>query len=118
LLNPHWSVNVPHDVWRFERPLVHHYMIDGEDSFVEKVKSLERWNPLVRGLSKRTGPIALSAFKTTWWRVYEVKGEAGLRDYYREEYVVSAGSLPMRIARGELVADLEFADFKRSRPDS
>ena len=118
LLNPHWSVNVPHAVWRFERPLVHHYMIDGEESFVEKVKALERWNPRVRGSSERGDPVAVSAFKTAWWRVYEAKGEAGLRDYYREEYVVSAGNLPIHIARGEVVEDLEFADFKRSRAGS
>lgn len=118
VLNPHWSRNVPHSVWRFERPLVHHYMIDGEDSFVQKVTVMEhKWNPQVRGLPERSEPIPVSAFKMAWWRVFEVKGEGGLRDYYREEYVVSASSLPIHIGRGELVEDTEFADFKRSSPD-
>lgn len=114
ILNPHWSQNIPHPLWRFGRPLVHHYMIDGEDCFVEKVKALERWNPQLRGASGRNEPVAVRDFKVHWWRVYEATGEAGLRDYYRREYFVSARSVPTCLERGELVADMEFAEFKRS----
>jgi hypothetical protein len=62
-------------------------------------------------------PARVLAFKTAWWRLYEAAGEAGLRDYYRKEYVISAGRLPTCLERGELVEDTEFASFKRLNPD-
>jgi hypothetical protein len=98
----HWSPNVPHPVMRFGRPLVHHYMIDGEDNFVEKVKSLERW---------RAGRphLRLGDFKTKWWNLLEHEGEGGLRAFYRNEYVISASRIPVHLARGELVKDAQFA---------
>jgi hypothetical protein len=126
--NPHWSAGIPHGLWRFDQLLVHHYMIDDEDSFVAKVKTLERWNPQVRDRSEtgtalhdptpsKEQPANIRAFKTAWWRLYEAAGEAGLRDYYRREYVISASCLPTCVQRGELVEDTEFAKFKRSNPD-
>ena len=126
--NPHWSADIPHGLWRFKRLLVHHYMIDDEDSFVEKVKALERWSPQVRDQSEpgmalhepttsQEQPVRFLAFKTAWWRLYEAAGEAGLRDYYRREYVISVERLPTCLERGELVDDTEFASFKRSNPD-
>ena len=110
VLNPHWSGNIPHAPWRFKRPLVHHYMIDGEESFVRKVKGLEAWNRKVR---ESPNGSQLREFKKVWWRVYETAGEAGVRDYYRREYVISAASLPTRLLHGEIVEDAEFATFKR-----
>lgn len=117
--DPHWCKNVPHAQPRFRRPLVHHYMIDDEESFVAKVKALERWSPQVRTRPQADTalheelPVRFGAFKTAWWRVYEDAGETGLRDYYRREYVISASSLPIRLQRGEIVEDTEFANFKR-----
>jgi hypothetical protein len=125
VLNPHWSGNISHARWRFKQPLVHHYMIDDEESFVRKVKGLERWNRKVREASNvgmarqeltslQPQPVPLRAFKAAWWRVYETTGEAGVRDHYRREYVISASSLPIRLQHGEIVEDAEFAKFKRS----
>jgi hypothetical protein len=98
-------------------------MIDGEDNFVEKVKALERWSPQVRAQSEagmteqdqtpQQQPVRFRAFKTAWWRLYEAQGEAGVRDYYRREYLISATSLPTRLERGELVQDSQFANFKQ-----
>ena len=118
VIGPHWSENIPHPFRRLRRALVHHYMIDGEDSFVEKVKALERWNPLLRGQSESMDAVKVRDFKKEWWRVYETEGEAALRDYYRERYLVSASSLPGHIERRELVEDREFADFMQSGKDA
>ena len=103
ILNPHWSGNIPHPMWRFKRPLVHHYMVDDEDSFVRKVKGLDP--------SKRKAPFR--KFKAAWWQIYQTAGEAGVRDHFRREYVIAATSLPIRLERGEIVEDAEFARFQR-----
>lgn len=126
--NPHWSAGIPHGLWRFDRLLVHHYMIDDEDSFVAKVKTLERWNPRVRdpleaGTASREPPpskeepASIRAFKTAWWRLYQTAGEGGLRDYYRREYVISSSRLATCLRSGDLVEDTAFARFKRSNAD-
>ena len=124
--NPHWSADVPHSVIRFDRPLVHHYMIDGEDSFIDKVRSLERWNPGLRrdaaaseqqtAKSEKSSPTR--DFKFGWWNIYKERGEAGLREYYRTEYLISRGSLDEHLRSGDLVQDPQFANFKRSKPDA
>ena len=97
-------------------------MIDDEESFVEKVKSLERWGPqmrrsssvdaALRGFTALPPPVQFREFKTSWWRLYERAGETGLRDYYRRQYMVSADALPAHLERGELIKDTQFADFK------
>jgi len=125
LSNPHWSKAVPHGLVRLPERVVHHYMVDGEDSFVEKVKSFEVWTPDIRrDVSPRPESQAgqnhrplLRPFKIEWWRIYEDGGEAGLRDYYRREYVIAAARIRMHLDRGELVHDLQFAQFKRANPD-
>jgi hypothetical protein len=96
-------------------------MIDGEENFVAKVKALERWDSPIRsqveaGMAlpgQKHQPLRFRAFRGVWWRIYEDAGEAGLRDYYRSEYVISASSLPIRLQRGDIVEDAEFAKFKR-----
>ena len=116
----HWSGDIPHALSRLKRPLVHHYMVDGEESFVAKVKAIDRWSPQVRNqlevgtAGQAEQPFRFRDFKKAWWRIYEDAGESGLRDYYRSEYVISAGSLPTRLQHGEIVEDAEFAQFKRS----
>jgi hypothetical protein len=119
--NPHWSWGIRGRVGRFDQPLIHHYMIDGEDSFVDKVKSLERWGTQVfaeelRKASRGWTPPMARPFKAEWWRLYEVSGEAGLRDYYRKEYLISAKRLNGHLERGDLIQDTQFASFKRSSP--
>jgi len=108
VLNPHWSGNIPHPLWRFKRPLVHHYMVDDEENFVRKVKGLDP--------SKRKAP--MRGFKANWWRIYQTAGEEGVREHFRREYILSASSLPVRVQHGEIVEDAEFAEFKRSRRHS
>ena len=126
--NAHWSEDIPHALCRLNQMLVHHYMIDDEDSFVDKVKALERWSPQVRDQSEagtawdepspsKERPVRFRAFKTAWWRLYQTAGEDGLRDYYRREYVVSSSRLATCLRRGELVEDTAFARFKRSNAD-
>lgn len=122
VLSAHWSRDLPHALWRYERPLVHHYMIGNEDDFVKKVKGFERW--AAHDLRDPTADTALylartrRGFKAAWWRLYEQSGEAGLRDYYRREYVISASDLPIYLQRGVIVEDAEFANFKRSDLES
>jgi hypothetical protein len=100
----HWCAPLP--LRRFKRPLVHHYMIDDEESFVNKVKSLERWG------AQLPPPVQFRDYKMSWWRLYERAGETGLREYYRRQYMISADALPAHLERGELIKDTQFADFK------
>ena len=112
---PHWgTVDGLH---------VHHYMIADEDAFVAKGRSLMRWNPSLRTLlderramrDDEAARYKFRGFKRVWWDVYATRGEAGLRDYYRERYVISRDALARHLAEGELVAARAFADYARAR---
>ncbi len=124
LTNRHWSRQVPHGLVRLPQPVLHHYMVDGEDGFVAKVKSFSLWTPEIRRyVAADPSPVdrnrvfLLRPFKVEWWRIYEAQGETGLREYYRRHYVIQAGSVAMHLDRGNLVQDVQFADFKRAHPD-
>jgi hypothetical protein len=109
LLAIHWCHAVPHPRRRFERPLVHHYIIDGEDSFVKKVKRLKELWPRI-GVERTN----LGDFKLAWWRLNQEQGEVGLREFYRSAYLVKAEEILGYLENGALVADSSFADFKQS----
>jgi hypothetical protein len=116
LTNAHWSRQVPHGLVSFRQPLVHHYMIDDETSFVDKVKSIERWNPRLRsaaGGEAKSRQMRLRDYKWAWWNIYLAEGDAGLRNYYRTKYLLSADQVADYINQGELVHDTEFATFKQ-----
>ena len=125
--SPHWCQAVPSAPWRPARPLVHHYMINDEDGFVQKVLALQRWSPDVGKTPLADEPVDQDAhdaaelrrrfrdFKVEWWRVYTSGGEAALREYYRTKYVVSAAAIPGHVLRGELAHDVAFAEYMRGR---
>ena len=125
--SPHWCLKVPSSPWQPARPLVHHYMIDGEESFVQKVLALQRWSPEVGKTPLAVETVNQDAhdaaelrrrfrdFKVEWWRVYTAGGEAALREYYRTQYVISAAGIPGHVQRGELVHDTAFAAYMRDR---
>jgi hypothetical protein len=102
---------------------VHHYMIEDEDAFVAKVRSRLRWNPSLRPSLDEKRPLRddeaaryrFRGFKRAWWDLYATRGEAGLRDYYRTQYVVSRDALARHLAAGEIVEDRAFADYARAR---
>ena len=103
----HWCHDIPHPPPRFDQPLVHHYMIDDEDSFVQKVARLkEQWPEI------GVGKTPLGAFKLDWWQLYEEQGESGVREYYRSRHLVKAKNIPSHLENGTLVRDTRFADFK------
>jgi hypothetical protein len=89
----HWCPKVPTMPWRPARPLVHHYMIDDEESFVQKVVALQRWSPEVGKTPLAAEPVSQDAhdaaelrrrfrdFKVEWWRVYSTGGEEAVREY-------------------------------------
>ncbi|CAG0975943.1 hypothetical protein BURK1_01482 [Burkholderiales bacterium] len=125
--DPHYCVSIPPERWRStSRALVHHYMIDGEDSFVQKVTSRMRWNPSLRQVAAERRALRddeaanfnFRGFKRVWWDIYATAGDAGLRSYYRSGYLISAQALPVHLSKGDLVLDREFADFARTRHDA
>ncbi len=105
----HWSPEIPHPPHRHELSLVHHYMVEDEDGFVQKVRTLESLRPQIRD---HNVPPRLGAFKVAWWRLYEEQGEEGLREYYRTRYVIRAEELERHLEAGELLRDTAFADLK------
>lgn len=120
ILDEHWSANVPHDVYRHDEPAVHHYMIQDEDQFVQKVERLMSWvrpqklTDRIRWKAKqRRNPDQLPHWigksKREWWSVYANHGEAGLREYYRTVYTLGEDRVRNAIAAGELVEDSAFA---------
>jgi len=123
----HWCTEVPSRPWRPARPLVHHYMINDEESFVQKVLALQRWSPEVGKTRVADDPAGQDAhdaaelrrrfrdFKVEWWRVYSAGGEEAVRQYFRTKYMIPASAVPGHVARGELVQDTEFADYMRGR---
>lgn len=128
LTSPHWSNEIPHPPFRHELPLVHHYMVDDEDSFVRKAGNLTRWNAEHHVRGKSRGRMLLRrlrgtsqlqrrhrGFKQEWSRLYEEEGEEAVRDYYRTEYVLRAEQVAAHVATGDLVLDTALADYKRAQ---
>jgi hypothetical protein len=126
ITNEHWNPEVPHEQFRHVEPAVHHYMIQSEDQFVQKVTRLPSWlhrpkgffarrkwdrtPDIERELPKRMGPS-----KREWWGVYQRGGEEGVREYYRTVYTLVGERREAAIADGSLVADPGFADYARAR---
>jgi hypothetical protein len=129
----HWAPEVPHPVIRVDTlpgvspdAGVHHYMVQDEEQFVQKVTRLiswaqepsgfiarRRWRatpPRERDLPRWTAP-----FKKAWWSVYQEGGEEAVRDYYRTVYTLSADRVREAIADGTLVEDGAFARWARAR---
>jgi hypothetical protein len=103
---------------------VHHYMVQDEEQFVQKVTRLiswaqepdgflakRRWRatpPRERDLPRWTAP-----FKKQWWSVYQQGGEEAVRTYYRNVYTLSEDRVRETIADGTLAADPAFATWAR-----
>jgi hypothetical protein len=122
----HLCVDVPHERYRHPLPLVHHYMIQDEDQFVEKVTRLIEWAKRPAGFRKglrwqmtrkrdRPLPPWSEPWKKVWWSVYQQEGIEGVRRYYRDVYVVPADRVAGHVADGELVCDDQLANYARTR---
>ena len=120
ITDEHWCTEVPHPVFRHVEPAVHHYMIQDEDQFVQKVKRLMSWaRPQKRSARLRWYahhlrhrddlPKWIGASKREWWRVYAHDGEEGLRAYYRDVYTLSEGRVRDALDDGTLAEDPAFA---------
>lgn len=105
---------------------VHHYMIQSEDQFVEKVVRLIEWakppSGTVAGIRWRLTPKRRRAlprwsdrFKKEWWAVYQQAGRDGLRTYYRSTYVIPADKVAESLAAGQLVLDDGLARWREAR---
>ncbi|MCU1430165.1 MAG: glycosyltransferase family 2 protein [Actinomycetia bacterium] len=126
LSHEHWCREVGHPRWGPPEPMVHHYMIQDEDQFVQKVTRLRSWQSIRRqrieralDVFRRVGgrpspPPVERSFKADWWMVYQRGGIDGLRDYYRNTYTVAADAVAAHIAAGDLVEDPGFADVAAS----
>ena len=125
----HWLPEVPHPQWRHEVPAVHHYMVQDEDQFVQKVTRLISWAPPPEGRVarlrwRRTPEIERplpgwsAPFKKEWWGVYQRGGEPAVREYYRNVYTVGGARRLEALADGSLVEDAGFASWSRSRRES
>jgi glycosyl transferase family 2 len=130
----HWAPEVPHPVVRADTlagrtepgTAVHHYMVQDEEQFVQKVTRLIAWAQPPSGLLARRRWRALpprerdlprwtAPFKKEWWSVYQQGGEAAVRDYYRNVYTLSAARVAETIEQGQLVDDPAFATWARAR---
>jgi hypothetical protein len=104
----------------------HHYMIQDEDQFVEKVVRLIEWVPPPSGLiarwrwqrtpkqQRQLQPRA-SAWKKEWWGVYQQGGRDAVREYYRTTYRLSEQAVAEHLAAGNLVLDDGLAQWRRAR---
>ena len=126
ITDEHWCPEVPHPQFRHEEPAVHHYMVQDEDQFVQKVTRLISWAPppdgrIARARWKRTPEIERplpgwsAPFKKEWWGVYQDGGEPAVRDYYRNVYTLVGDRRRAAITDGSLVEDAGFADWSRRR---
>jgi hypothetical protein len=126
ITHEHWCEEVPHPPYRHDVDAVHHYMVQDEDQFVQKVTRLISWAPPPDGLLARRRwtrtpeierplPDWSARFKKEWWGVYQSGGEAAVRDYYRNVYTVRGERLEAAIADGTLVDDPGFADWSLAR---
>ncbi len=109
-----------------ENAAVHHYMVQDEEQFVQKVTRLISWAQPPEGRIARARwkarpprqkdlPTWTAPFKKRWWSVYQQGGETAVREYYRDVYTLSATRVRETIANGELVEDAEFATWARSQ---
>lgn len=100
----------------------HHYMIQSEDQFVEKVVRLIEWvkppsGRLARLRWQRTPPRQrslppwTSPSKREWWAAYQQGGEEGVRSYYRQRYVIARDRIDDLLADGSLTYDDAFAMY-------
>ncbi len=124
LSHAHRSPAIPPAAWLdLGAHFVHHYMIESEDAFVEKVRSFLGWEPWLQSLlderramrDDEAEHFRFRGFKREWWDLYATRGEEGLRDYYRSFYVLSEPMLREHLASGDLVLDRSFADYLHSR---
>jgi hypothetical protein len=128
ITHEHFCPEVPHSPWGPPEPVVHHYMIQDEDQFVLKVRRLESWRQRsglslkrfvlyhrLRGWLGLDPLLKINERKKEWWSIYMRAGEGGLREYYRQQYVVSAQDVVRYVASGDLVRDAAFADWNRAR---
>jgi hypothetical protein len=118
----HECVELDPDRVRRVKGIVHHYMIQDEDQFVEKVSRLIEWAKPPAGRiaamrwrkqppQKRDLPQWTSRFKKDWWRAYQEGGEAGVRRFYREQYVIPEAQVSEYLERGWLARDGAFAAY-------
>ena len=125
----HWCLEVPHVRWRHPESAVHHYMVQDENQFVDKVRRLIAWaRPPDGALSrvrwrlrparKRDLPRWSEPWKKEWWAVYQRSGEEGLRSYYRTRYTISAPDVARYLAEGKLLHDDGFSELIRERADA
>lgn len=114
---------VPASWRRTGAPLVHHYMVDGEDGFVRKVQDYPRHYPALAArppgepgsAAVQTAAVGFRGFKRAWWELFQAGGEAALRAYYRDTYRLDARALQRYLASGDLVEDRAFAEHTASR---
>jgi glycosyltransferase involved in cell wall biosynthesis len=125
-IHEHLCLEVPHERFRHEVELVHHYMIQDEDQFVEKVVRLIEWARPPAGRLKaarwrmtpkerRPLPGWEARWKKNWWAAYQHGGVEEVRRYYRESYVVPAADVPGHVAAGRLRQDDALAAYTRRR---
>lgn len=120
----HRSSSIAPASWRRSGvPLVHHYMIEGEDAFVRKVLDYERHYPPLVAVARARRPltdqeaaaIGFRGFKRSWWDIYATGGEEALRRHYSEVYVLDEAAIRANLASGDLVLDRAFADYSAAR---
>lgn len=120
----HRSRSIAPASWRRTgTPLVHHYMVDGEEAFVRKVLDYPRHYPaLGESLAQRrpladdeAASIGFRGFKRTWWDLYLAGGDAALRAHFRSTYRLDPPALERYLASGDLVEDRAFADYTAAR---
>jgi hypothetical protein len=122
----HWCKEVPHEQYRHAEPAVHHYMVQDEDQFVQKVTRLISWAHPPDGLLKRRRwertpeieralPQWSAPFKKEWWGVYQQGGEPAVREYYRNVYTLRGDRLRRALADGSIVEDAGFSIWSRER---
>ena len=119
----HLCHEAPPPRWSPPAPTVHHYMIRDENQFVMKVRRLTSWRehqglrskPWYHRLRRLFGaplPPHVAGFKSEWWSVYRDGGEDGLRRYYRDTHRIQGDAVEGHVARGELVRDDAFAEWR------
>jgi hypothetical protein len=124
----HSAPDIPHAVFNlpYAGNAVHHYMVQDEDQFVQKVTRLIEWaQPPSGQLARRRWraqpprerdlPTWTARFKKDWWAVYQEGGEDAVRDYYRNVYTLSAARVQQEQAAGALVTDPAFASWSRTQ---
>jgi hypothetical protein len=119
ITSEHVCPELPHPPWSPYDPLIHHYMVQSEDRFVVKVKRLRSLHGRYRerialrlGFRPQLAKLGADRFKKLWWSIFITRGEAGLREYYRNEYSLQQADIERHMMSGALIRDSDFADFK------